>query len=124
MKNKIKAFNKVILSMLLLASPLSFSQESSICALKGVPPSDFKYKVVKKIKVAKGTYGGISEMVPLFSQKAKSVGAEAVLYYNGSERFGFFPWRVVRPVITGTAIVWDKSNQKAFPCTENGGFFL
>ena len=114
----------------LLISPVSFGHEApaaqptTICALPGVPPSDYKYKVVKKLKLGKGSYGSVTDIQPLFSKKARDVGADAVIYYNGSQRFGFFPWRVVRPVITGTAIQWDKNNAKPFACVENGGILL
>ncbi len=97
---------------------------TNICALKGVPPSDFKYKVVKKLKLGKGSYGSVTDIQPKFAQLALNAGADAVIYYNGSQRFGFFPWRMVRPVITGTAIKWDKGNKQAFACAANGGILL
>jgi len=97
---------------------------TNICALKGVPPSDFKYKVVKKLKLGKGSYGSVTDIQPKFAQLALNVGADALIYYNGSQRFGFFPWRMVRPVITGTAIKWDKGNKQSFACTANGGILL
>jgi len=114
----------------LFVSSMSFAEDSpqqptsTICALPGVPPSDYKYKVVKKLKLGKGSYGSVTDIQPLFLKKARDAGADAVINYNGSQRFGFFPWRVVRPVITGKAIQWDKNNAKPFSCIENGGVFL
>lgn len=114
----------VTFSASLLITLNSSAQESSICALKGAPASEYKYKTIQKVKVGKNSYGSVTQIQPVFATKAKSVGAEAIIYYNASQRFGFFPWRFVRPVITGTAITWDTTNEKSFPCTESGGFYL
>lgn len=108
----------------LFASTQSFSQESSICVIKGAPPSEFKFTYIKQLKIGKNGYGGAASLHPLLSQAAKEVGADAIISYSGSQRFGFWPWRVVRPVVIGNAIVWDKNNTKPFPCVENGGFFI
>lgn len=108
----------------LLASAHSFSQESQICVIKGTPPSDFKFTFIKQLKIGKGSYGSPTSLHSRLSQAAKEVGADAVISYNGSQRFGFWPWRVVRPVVTGNAIVWDKTNPKPFNCVEQGGFLI
>jgi len=118
------SFSSFLIGSTAFGQETSVAPVSSICALPGVPPSDYKYKVVKKLKLGKGSYGSVADIQPLFSKKARDAGADAVIYYNGSQRFGFFPWRVVRPVITGRAIQWDKNNAKPFDCIENGGIFL
>lgn len=123
LKKSVIALTLLSTSLLVSGSALA-EGTSGICAFKGTPPSDFKYKVVKNLKVGKGTYGSVNDIEPAFIQKARDLGADAVINYNGSQRFGFFPWRMVRPVITGKAIKWDANNAKAFSCTENGGIIL
>ena len=52
---------------------------------------------------------------------AKAAGADAVIHYNGSQRFGFWPWRFVRPVVTGTAIKWEPARD--VDCAAAGGHY-
>lgn len=77
-----------------------------ICAIKGTPDST-QFQIKKHIKVAKGTYGSVVELYPRFAERAHQVGGNVVINYNASQRFGFWPWRVVRPVIWGTAVKWN-----------------
>ena len=78
---------------------------TSICLISGTP-TGYQFTEIKRIKVAKGTYGSVTELYPKILNKAHKLNADAVIQYNASQRFGFWPWRIVRPVMTGTAIKW------------------
>ncbi|OTG65476.1 hypothetical protein [Acinetobacter silvestris] len=77
-----------------------------ICLVEGIPSTD-QFRTIKRIKIAKGTYGSVVELYPKFAASARKLGADAVVNYNGSQRFGFWPWRIVRPVVWGTAVKWN-----------------
>lgn len=95
---------------------------ANFCFFAGTPPADVKYAVVKKLKVSKGTYGGVKDILPKFAGHAKKIGADAIIDYTGSQRFGFWPWRMVRPVVRGTAVKWSGTLGK--DCTAMGGTTL
>lgn len=84
-----------------------YTKIADFCFFAGTPPSDIKYTIVKKLKVAKGSYGGVKDILPKLVDQARKYGADAVINYSGSQRFGFFPWRTVRPVVRGVAIKWE-----------------
>ena len=88
----------------------------------GGAPSDVPHQVIRKLKVAKGTYGGVKELLPTLVQEALADKADAIVDYNSSQRFGFWPWRVVRPVVTGTAVRWSEKPRKS--CEAMGGVRL
>ena len=96
--------------------------DGNFCLFSGTPPSDYKFKVVKEVKVAKGAYGPVTQILPAFVAEAKSLGADAVINYAGSQRFGFFPWRLVRPVVRGTAVKFEGT--EPFDCAKMGGTTL
>lgn len=79
---------------------------SDFCFFSGKPPSTVKYTVVRKLKLGKGTYGGVKDVLPKFAANAQRLGADAIIEYAGSQRFGFWPWRLVRPVVHGVAVKW------------------
>jgi len=79
------------------------------CFFAHLPSADQKYTVVKKLKVGKGTYGGVSDILPKLAENARSRGADAIIEYGGSQHFGFWPWRMVRPVVHGIAVKWTGS---------------
>jgi len=95
---------------------------ANFCFLAGNPPADSKYAVIRRLKVGKGTYGGVRDVLPKLASSAKRRGADAIIGYEGSQRFGFFPWRMVRPVVRGTAIRWTAS--KPENCAAVGGSTL
>ena len=94
----------------------------NFCFFAGTPASDFKFTVIRKLKVGKGTYGSVKDILPKFAGYARSYGADAIIGYTGSQRFGFFPWRMVRPVVRGTAIKW--TNPAVKDCAAMGGTTL
>jgi len=103
------------------AGPIS-PELASFCFMTGNPPSDRPYAVIRRLKVGKGTYGGIKDILPRLASDAKRRGADAIIDYDGAQRFGFFPWRMVRPVVRGTAIRW--TGTKPADCAVVGGTTL
>ncbi|MEG2046464.1 MAG: hypothetical protein RR100_06415 [Comamonas sp.] len=89
------------------ASPTEALAQGAMCFFAGAPPETFKYTVIRKFKVAKGSYGGVKDILPQFAAHANKLGADAVIKYAGSQRFGFWPWRMVRPVAQGVAVKWQ-----------------
>ena len=71
-------------------------------------PAAGTYTVIRRIKLGKGSYGLITDILPKFAANAKRLGADAVIEYDGAQRFGLFPWRVVRPVVHGVAVKWTE----------------
>jgi hypothetical protein len=92
------------------------------CFFAHLPPADQKYTVVKKLKVGKGTYGGVSDILPKLAENARMRGADAIIEYGGAQHFGFWPWRMVRPVVHGIAVKWTDS--KPVDCEAAGGTTL
>ncbi|MFS1523827.1 hypothetical protein ACL7TT_06880 [Microbulbifer sp. 2304DJ12-6] len=115
-------------SILLLTSIVSYAQDLSrdsqldpldICLITGLPPSDVKFEKIQKIKIGKSSYGSVTDILPKFANKAKSLGANAVVNYIGSQRFGFWPWRFVRPIVRGEAVKLNIDSEKT--CKDAGG---
>ena len=77
-----------------------------LCLIPGFPPDHVGYSKLRKLKAAKGTYGSVEEVVPQILEQAKALNADAIIRYRASQKFGFWPWRFVRPVATGIAIKW------------------
>jgi len=101
------------------ATAASQVENGDFCLFTGNPPSDTKYTVLKKIKVAKGSYGGVGDVLPTLVMQAKALGGNAIIEYAGTQRFGLFPWRLVRPVVRGTAVKIDATGP--IECTKLGG---
>jgi len=80
---------------------------ADFCFLSGAPPSDVRYSRIREMKLGKGSYGGVTDIVGKLAEQARMLGADAMINYTGSQRFGFWPWRVVRPVVRGTAVKWE-----------------
>lgn len=95
------------------------SRVKAVCVLSGSPPATAGFTVVKQLKIGKGTYGSVDEGIAMLADKARNLGADAVINYAGSQRFGFWPWRFVHPVVRGTAVKWNAGTQ--FDCVAAGG---
>jgi hypothetical protein len=95
---------------------------ANFCLIAGTPSAEFKYSIVKTVKFAKGSYGGVKDVLPIFVEEAKIAGADAIIDYAGTQRFGFFPWRLVRPVLRGTAIKWEGT--APVDCEKAGGMTM
>lgn len=100
----------------------NFSDVEGFCFFAGKPPAEVKYTVIRKIKVGKGSYGPVTAILPKFARYAKKIGADAVIEYMGSQRFGFWPWRLVRPVVRGVAVKWTDGETQ--DCSAMGGTTL
>jgi hypothetical protein len=98
------------------------TENADFCFFRDVPPPDSKYTIVKRLKVGKGTYGGVKDILPALADHARKAGADAMIRYTGSQRFGFLPWRMVRPVVRGIAIKWADSQKP--DCAAIGGTTL
>lgn len=98
------------------------SVKPDFCFFSGKPPSTVKYTVVRKLKLGKGTYGSVKDVLPKFAGNAQRLGADAIIDYSGSQRFGFWPWRMVRPVVHGVAVKWV--DPKSGDCHALGGSTL
>lgn len=105
-----------------VAQPVIPASNQDFCFFSGKPPSDITYSKLKDVKVGKGTYGGVKEILPKLVVEAKEAGADAIVDYTGSQRFGFWPWRMVRPVVRGTAVKWV--GDKKPDCAAIGGTTL
>ncbi len=77
---------------------------NGVCIVRGVPAA--AYTFIKNVKVEKGSYGSANVLLPELTEMAKAAGADAIVEYSGSQRFGFWPWRLVRPVVYGKAVKW------------------
>ncbi len=95
--------------------------EDGICLFTGTPPAEYTYTLLRRHKYGKGSFGSVNAILPKLVADAKAMGADAVIHYNGSQRFGFLPWRFVRPVVTGTTIKW--SPERDVDCASAGGHY-
>ncbi|WP_444886447.1 hypothetical protein ACJJIX_19805 [Microbulbifer sp. VAAC004] len=112
--------NLGLIATLMLASvPVSASDSLDICLVTGHPASDIKYEKIQRIKIGKNSYGSVTDVLQVFADKADALGANAVVNYVGSQRFGFWPWRFVRPVVRGEAVKLYFSNGQT--CRDIGG---
>lgn len=95
---------------------------ADFCFFSGTPPPDFKYTEVRSLSVGKSSYGGVKDVLPSLADRARKFGGDAIINYSGSQRFGFLPWRMVRPVVRGVAIKW--ADEKKPDCAAIGGTIL
>jgi len=101
-------------------APAAAIDRADMCFYTNPLPQDVGYTVVaSKLKASKGTYGSVREMLPRLAAEARAMGGDAVMNYNGAQRFGFWPWRMTHPVVTGAAIRWNGST--APDCEATGG---
>ncbi|MEZ2354788.1 hypothetical protein [Caballeronia sp. RCC_10] len=92
---------------------------ADFCFFASLPSSGQNYKIIKKLKIGKGTYGSVENLLPTMAERARQQGADAIIEYTGSQRFGFWPWRMVRPVVRGVAVQWTEP--KPATCESIGG---
>jgi hypothetical protein len=97
------------------------SPKNGICLFTGTPPSEFTYTVLKELDYGKGTFGSVNDILPKVVEDARAAGADAVIHYNGAQHFGFWPWRFVHPVVTGTAVKWSPARD--VDCAGAGGYY-
>jgi hypothetical protein len=92
-----------------------------MCVMKGAPPPPVKYALVKPLLLGKSTYGGAVPLTVKIVGQARKAYADAIINYSGGQRFGFWPWRFLRPVVRGDAVRID--NPEVFDCVKLGGEF-
>jgi hypothetical protein len=94
-------------------------KNTKICLIAGLPNNNADYTLIKRIKFGKGSYGRVNDALPSLIDQAKVLKADAIINYEGSQRFGFWPWRITRPILRGDAIVW--AAKEKVNCEEVGG---
>ena len=98
-------------------SGVDLSKPGELC-LFAKEPQGVMFKQLKKVKAAKGVYGSVASILPVLEKNTRDLGGNAVINYVGSQRFGFWPWRFVRPVARGIAVSVDNQGRS---CQEMGG---
>ena len=102
--------------------PLADGEEAvpfeEFCAFEDFP-QDVPFKVLAPVKAAKSVYGSADALRPVIKEKVAKRKGNSVANYHENQRFGFWPWRVIRPVASGDAIVILNSRGKS--CAEMGG---
>ena len=98
-------------------------EDENFCFFDTRPNEGLQYTTLKAVKYGKGTFGSVRQILPDLVRRAKAQGGEAIIGYTGSQRFGFWPWRLTRPVVRGTAIRWAEG-QKPSDCQAAGGASL
>ena len=103
--------------------PLADGEEvvppTEFCAFEDFPQG-VPFKVHAPVKAAKSTYGGAESLRPTIMEKVGARHGNAVANYHENQRFGFWPWRMIRPVASGDAITILNTRGKS--CAEMGGF--
>ncbi|WP_228878245.1 hypothetical protein [Paraburkholderia saeva] len=61
----------------------------------------------------------MSDLLPRLADEARLRGADAIIEYDGAQRCGFWPWRLVRPVAHGVAVQWTEARPAG--CESIGG---
>ena len=110
------------LSALSCAGDTQLSQGQAartICVMKGAPPPPVQYALVKQFLIGKQTYGGVEPLTVRVVNMARHSYADAVINFSASQRFGFWPWRFIRPVVRGDAV--QIRNPEVFNCRALGG---
>jgi len=102
-------------------APSPQPSKPGVCLFTGKPPADYAYTTIKELDYGKGSYGSVNDLLPKVVEDAKAAGADAIIDYNGAQHFGFFPWRLVRPVVTGVAIKWSPARD--VDCAASGGYY-
>lgn len=95
------------------------SSSNEFCTFQAVPIGNVEYTMLKNVKAAKGVYGSVKDILPLFETRTKDRGGNAVVNFRSGQTFGFWPWNLVRPYAKGRAI--NITNTNGMTCKEMGG---
>ena len=102
--------------------PLADGEETvqleEFCAFEDFP-QDVPFKVLAPVKAAKNFYGSAEGLRPVIKEKVAKRKGNSVANYHENQRFGSWPWRMIRPVASGDAIVI--LNPRGKTCAEMGG---
>jgi hypothetical protein len=99
----------------------SFPPGPPMCVMMGAPPRPVKYALLKPLLLERQTYGDVQALTMQLVGEARRVHADAIINYNGAQHFGFWPWRFIRPVVSGDAVRIE--NPEALDCARLGGEF-
>lgn len=92
-----------------------------VCFLKGGLDNSYKYTPLGRVVSTKRSYGGVDELYGPMAEKARSIGADAILNFHAGQRFkGPLPWRIVSPTGYGQAISLDDTGTR-LDCSQLGG---
>jgi len=94
---------------------------SDMCFYAHRPTGDATFTVLPKLKEGKQTYGSVRDLLPSLAAQARASGGDAIADYDAGQHFGFWPWRLVRPIAHGTPIKWTGP---APDCAASGGKLL
>jgi hypothetical protein len=97
------------------------SAGTDMCFYAHRPTGDARFTVVGPLKQGKQTFGSVRDLLPRLAAQARADGADAIVDYDAGQHFGFWPWRLVRPIAHGTAIKWSGP---APDCTASGGKWM
>ncbi|HVI25362.1 MAG TPA: hypothetical protein VM576_04105 [Xanthomonadaceae bacterium] len=97
------------------------AEKAGICLFTGEPPAEYTYTTLEELDYGKGSYGSVNDLLPKVVADAQTLGADAIIHYNGAQHFGFWPWRFVRPVVTGVAVKWEPARD--IDCAGAGGHY-
>jgi len=116
-----KLFFAAILLMASQSAVISEAQEptNTLCIMAGIPLLGSDFSTINSYRVGRNFYGKTEKMEAWVVKHVDSLGANAVINHLVSQDFGFWPWQVVRPVATGTAIIWHNKTDGA--CKSLGG---
>lgn len=103
----------------MVSSSENATQLDEFCTFQAVPIGNVEYTMLKNVKAAKGVYGSVKDILPLFETRTKDRGGNAVVNFRSGQTFGFWPWNLVRPYAKGRAI--NITNTNGMTCKEMGG---
>ncbi len=90
------------------------------CFIKDeLPQGNVEYSMLKNVKVGSNFYGSTGKVVAKLMKESIAKGGNAVVNFYAGQRFGFWPWRLVRPVARGRVI--KITNANGLTCEEIGG---
>lgn len=89
----------------------------TICIFDYTP--NIEYKSLKYYKSGRNLIGPVSSVMPKFLNYADRLDGNTIINFEGKQRFGFWPWRIVRPIAYGTAVDWVAKNNDS--CKSLGG---
>ncbi|WP_157037852.1 hypothetical protein [Photobacterium aquae] len=89
----------------------------TICVFDYNP--NIEYTILKSYRSGRNLFGSVGSVMPKFLNYSNRLDGNTIINFEGGQRFGFWPWRLVRPVVYGTSVDWPaKSNES---CKELGG---
>ncbi|MCF0222252.1 MAG: hypothetical protein HUK19_08165 [Fibrobacter sp.] len=99
--------------------PEATNPPQQFCFFESTPNSDVEFVNVRKVKLKKGVYGSVNQVIPRVKPYVETLGGNAIINFQAKQRFSIWPWRFMTPVAWGKAIrIIDSKGQS---CEEMGG---